>query len=286
MIFLLFCARLPLWCGYLCSDLLFFLLFYLLRYRRKVVDENLGVAFPKADKTLRKRMARSYYRHLSNMVFEVIKALGMSRAALQRRVSVSNLDQVLSYWKTKKPVVFYASHQGNWEWILAAGAQYIPWPVEAIVRPISSSFVEKLIYRLRNKRYGIATYSGQEAQRRLLQRPYPLRAYVITGDQCPQQGDTKHWTSFFGRSTPFFQGIERLPRLLEAPVFFLSITRKRRGYYHLHFEPLAVPPYPPYRIDKLWLLPRYARALEKAIQADPPYWLWSHRRWKYTQHTE
>ena len=281
---LLLLSRLPLWWWYLCSDVLWRLLFYVLRYRRQVVEANLLIAFPNSSAKDRRRWARRYYRHLSDMLFEVLKALTMPKEELQRRVSFENRASVLRYLEAGRSVVLYASHQGNWEWVLAAGSCHLPWPVEAVVRPISSRLAARMMYLLRNVHYHIGAYDGQEALRSLLRRTSMARIYVIAGDQCPQQGDSKHWTSFFGRETPFFQGLERVPRLLAVPVFFLSIRRLRRGCYDIAAHLLDEPPYPPYRAGgALHLLPRYAEALESVIRSDPPYWLWSHRRWKYAK---
>ena len=155
--------------------------------------------------------------------------------------------------------------------------------VDVVIRPPSSAVFARMMDYIRSKRFGIKTYGTREALWHLFRVRHTVRAYCFAGDQCPQKDDAKHWASFFGHETAFFQGLERVPRLLNAPVFFLHIKQTRRGYYHITPQLIAAPPYAPYDARALAILPAYCRALEASIQAAPKCWLWSHKRWKYTR---
>ena len=50
-----------------------------------------------------------------------------------------------------------------------------------------------------------------------------------------------------------------------------------RGYYEMHFEPLAGPAQP---LPAGALTERYARRVEEQIRSAPCDWPWSHKRWK------
>ena len=85
---------------------------------------------------------------------------------------------------------------------------------------------------------------------------------------------------FLHRDTAFFQGTERIGRRLDAAVYYLKVTRVKRGYYHASFELLTLHPaeLPEYQLTDM-----YSEHLEQQIKEAPAYWLWSHNRWKRTK---
>ncbi|MBQ0049934.1 MAG: hypothetical protein KBT12_06850 [Bacteroidales bacterium] len=81
-------AKLPLWFLYLISDLGYFVVCYLVRYRNKVIKKNLKASFPdKTDKALR-RIQKSFYRQLCDTAVESFKLLIMKIQVLIKRVDV------------------------------------------------------------------------------------------------------------------------------------------------------------------------------------------------------
>ncbi|MCB0644188.1 MAG: hypothetical protein KDC44_21240, partial [Phaeodactylibacter sp.] len=63
-------AHLPFWLLYRISDGLAFLLARVIRYRRKVVLENLRQSFPERPEQEIRRIAGAFYRHLSDLLVE------------------------------------------------------------------------------------------------------------------------------------------------------------------------------------------------------------------------
>ena len=63
---------LPLPVMYLVTDVLFVILFYGVRYRRKIVDMNLRNSFPEKSEEERRQIARKYYRHLCDTFCRVL----------------------------------------------------------------------------------------------------------------------------------------------------------------------------------------------------------------------
>ena len=92
--FLYLLSLLPLRLLYLLSDILFFPLFYVVKYRRKVVEKQLEECFP--EKTVRERLAveRQFYHFFCDYVMEVIKMFSISREEMKRRMEFTNLDEV------------------------------------------------------------------------------------------------------------------------------------------------------------------------------------------------
>lgn len=63
---------------YILSDILYFPLYYIVHYRRKLVSENLRKAFPdKTDKEL-KQLEQKFYHHFCDYIVETIKLMHIS----------------------------------------------------------------------------------------------------------------------------------------------------------------------------------------------------------------
>jgi KDO2-lipid IV(A) lauroyltransferase len=84
--------------------------------------------------------------------------------------------------------------------------------------------------------------------------------------------------TFLGRDTAFYPGPAEIARMTGYMAVFTTMRRLRRGFYELGFHPLAAAGE---RLEPDVFTARYARMLEAEILADPPSWLWTHRRWKF-----
>ena len=59
---------------YLISDLLYYILYYIFSYRKKVVRKNLELAFPEKSKMERRRIERENFRNLTDIFLETFKS--------------------------------------------------------------------------------------------------------------------------------------------------------------------------------------------------------------------
>src|SRR5436190_2226306 len=115
-------SRLPFAILYFISDVLFFITFYVVRYRRKMVDKNLRNAFPEKDQGTRRQIARQFYRNLCDYAVETLKLLTVSREEISRRMVFKNTAVVSELLRQGKSVLQLTAHQFNWEWLLAHGS--------------------------------------------------------------------------------------------------------------------------------------------------------------------
>ncbi|MDB5152208.1 MAG: lauroyl acyltransferase, partial [Mucilaginibacter sp.] len=65
--FLYLISLLPFWLLYFISDILFVTIYYLVGYRRKVVQQNLQNAFPEKTIEERRDIERKFFRHLADL---------------------------------------------------------------------------------------------------------------------------------------------------------------------------------------------------------------------------
>ena len=85
MIFLKLLSRIPLDVLYLFSNLIYFVTFYVLGYRKKVVYNNLTNAFPEKSPAEIEETARAFYKRFADFIVEALKGITISAEALNSR---------------------------------------------------------------------------------------------------------------------------------------------------------------------------------------------------------
>jgi len=266
------------WLLYGIADFLFFLAYTIVGYRKKVVMNNLANSFPEKNKDEHSKIAKGFYRNLSNFAVEVLKSFSISSKEINKRIKFVNIEMVDKYYESGQSLLVLATHQFNWEWALLAGCLQLPYPVDVIYQKLSNDGFDKLMFKTRSKFGGTPIKKG-DALREIIKRSRQRRLIVINGDQTPP-GRVKsdiYWAEFLHQDTAFFKGPGILPIKTGMPVLFLKIVSPKRGYYEVTFESLGEPPYPK---ESNMILDKYITATEKQINEDPAYWLWSHKRWK------
>ena len=274
---------LPLCVLYLFSDCIYYLLYYCIRYRRKVVRKNLVNSFPK--KSLKKIIAieKGFYAWFCDYVVETIKLRTMSAEELQKRMVFEGLETVYADMeKNNQTFCFaYLGHYCNWEWVSTLPL----WTKDKlgcaqIYHPLENEAFNTLFVNLRG-RFGSESISMSETLRRIIQLKNEKKKTLIgfLADQTPMWNSIHLWMDFLSQETPVFTGTERIAKQVNAYVCYIDITRPRRGYYHGLFKPVKVDAQTPvtseYPITEV-----YMHLLEETINRAPAYWLWSHNRWK------
>lgn len=268
----------PHWLLYRLSDLAYVILYYGVKYRRKVVYENLRRSFPEKAEAEIDQIARRFYRHFCDMMLETFKVFTLSEKQVLKRYHLENPELLQPFYDQGKSVIAYVAHYSNWEYLISLVLVLPSFKASTFYQRLSNPFVEKLMRSMR-ERYGLSTIELKQSFRTLLnyQKEGVLTYTFIFGDQSPTKKSGKHWTTFLHQDTAFLVGAERIARKLNMAVVYPVMYKVKRGYYRLSFQILsedAGQEAPGVLIEK------YAKALEENIQIDPALWLWSHRRWK------
>lgn len=262
---------------YAFSDALAWGAMYVVRYRRTIILDNLRRSFPEKSSEEISTISRAFYHNLTDVMVETLKGFTISEQELRQRVVFRNMDLIEQHYQAGQSLVLLTTHQCNWEWLLLAGCSYLPYPVDAVYKPLANSKVDALMYQARS-RFGGKPISKDRVLREVIRRRDQIRAIAIVADQTPALGTPKHWINFLHQETGFYRGIEQLPQAVQYPVLFVAMKRVRRGHYEVSFVPIGVPPY---KKEELTILPGYVQQAESMIQQHPAHWLWSHKRWKY-----
>lgn len=271
-------SHLPFSLLYLKSDFLYLLVFYVFRYRRKVVFTNLRNSFPEKSEQEIDAIARKFYKHLCDLGLEAIKLHSISDKELDERITIKGLEKAEEYFKQQKSIILLGMHYNNWEW--SASLQRIAsHQLLMIYNPVRNNFeMERFILGMRERFGGLSIPVNKSARTAIqfdkTERPGCL---WLAADQTPFQ-TTKFWTTFLNQETPFFSGPEKIAYKTNQPVFFHHTRKLARGKYEVNFIELFAEPAKEKPED---ILLTYIDQMEKVIKETPEFWLWSHRRWKH-----
>ena len=92
---------------YALSDGMFYLLYYVVRYRRKVVRQNLTESFPGKNMHEIKHTEKAFYRFFTDMTLESCKLATISREKIRRRMAFKNTEEVNSMLRRGRSVAVY-----------------------------------------------------------------------------------------------------------------------------------------------------------------------------------
>ena len=273
-------AFFPLKALYLLSDVLYFFVYRLWGYRKKVVRENLHNAFPEQSERQLLRIERKFYRHLCDLIVETVKLLHISDRELQERIEVRNTDIVNSCAEEGVPVILFLGHYGNWEWCPAVSMACDKTILGGeIYKPLSNKAMDRVMRTIRS-RFGTQLIPHRSAYRVLMEmsaRKQPF-AVAFISDQRPEKSMTPHQTLFLNQKTNYVTGGEKIGRRIGARFVYVDIEKTGRGHYRLSLVPVEADPQ---SSSEYPCTEAYLRLLEQTIRRQPEYWLWSHKRWYY-----
>ncbi|NVJ85074.1 MAG: lysophospholipid acyltransferase family protein [Algoriphagus sp.] len=277
MFFFRLLSRLPLPVLYLLTDLLYVVARFVIRYRKKVIDENLRFAFPELSDKDRKKVRNRFYRNFTDTFAETIKLLTISEEEFRRRFVIVNQPDLDQPVKKGVSSLMVAGHIFNWEWGVVGINLYSEVPVETVYLKVNNSFFNELMKKIRTRFGGFVT-EKKEFRRGMLTLGRDPRIVLLGSDQRPPSSENRYQREFLNRPAVFFEGAEFLSKKMNLYVHYGKMTKIKRGHYRFEFVPLARPPHDeeePHSITD-----RFCKMLEDNIREQPDMYLWSHKRWK------
>uniref|UniRef100_UPI003FF0652A lysophospholipid acyltransferase family protein n=1 Tax=Prevotella sp. TaxID=59823 RepID=UPI003FF0652A len=277
-------STLPFKVLYAISDLLMPLLYHVIRYRRGVVRRNLVTSFP--EKSTREVVAieKGFYHWFCDYFLESIKLLSISDKELNRRLRIKN-PEVHEQWYLKgRNTAGFLGHYCNWEWLSRVGKDMNPERRACLIYdPLHSKAIDYLFLRIRSYAPTGVPTPKKDILRQLLtwkrEGRFSLSGYIA--DQSPKWENIHLWLPFLNHpETPVFTGAERIARKMNDAVYYVKMTRPRRGYYDVEYVPITDDPasLPDGEVTR-----RFFKMLEQSIKEAPAYYLWTHNRWKRTK---
>lgn len=277
--FLNILSRFPFWLIYLLSDLFYLIVFYIVKYRKNVVFENLKYAFPEKTDVEIKILAKKYFHHFCDLTLESIKTGSMKDSDFLERMKLKNAEILDPLYKRGQSAVVLTMHYNNWEWGVFM-SEYIKHKILAVYKPLHNDVFDRFIIKTRSK-FGIELIKNNQVLRRILiaeKQKEPVCTW-LAGDQTPPKFHSL-WFIFLNREAMFYQGPAFISKRFNQPVFFMKIEKTKRGRYVTTLELLCSDTG---EITETEIIKLYIQKMEEVIRTKPEFYLWSHKRWKHTR---
>ena len=265
---------------YVLSDGLYYILYYIIRYRRKIVRKNLTESFPTLKGKEILQVEKKFYRYFTDQVLESCKMATISPEEMKKHMKFTNIEAANAVFKEGKTIALYMGHYGNWEWISS-----IPlWVAEGVTsvqiyHKLRNDNTNRLILNMR-ERLGAISVEMRKTARYITEISNTNQVSVIgfIADQSPKKKEVRYFLPFLHHRTPILVGTEKIVKHYGFEAWFLDMKRVKRGYYEaelirMHEEPASLPDFE--------LTEIYFRMLEKVIQERPELYLWTHNRFKH-----
>jgi KDO2-lipid IV(A) lauroyltransferase len=263
---------------YWLSDGVCFLIFYVARYRRKVVSENIALALPHLSREERLIIEKKSYQHMCDMFLEMIKTLSISKKEMEKRFVFKNLETYLDLEDKGKSIAMMLAHYASYEWVILMNSK-ITYEGYGIYKKINNVYFDRLVGKIRSKFNTHLIHTSESAA--LIEHNNLIgkkAVYGFVSDQSPMVKPKTHWAAFMGVDVPVYTGVEYLSKKHDMAVIYLKVAKTKRGYYEAEFDIIAesTQGIPDYELTDVFL-----RKVEAQIVAAPEFYLWTHRRWKH-----
>jgi KDO2-lipid IV(A) lauroyltransferase len=275
------------------SDLMYALVYHVVRYRVRVVRDNLRSCFPEKSAEELRAVERRFYHYFCDLAVEIVKLTTISGEELKSRVEVRGLEAVEATFAEHPFCVCYLGHYCNWEWLTVLPLYLQRGGMSQIYHPMRNRAFDRWFCDNRS-RFGAVNIPMKQTLRRLVALKAEGRGYLLgcIADQLPKSENIHHHTTFLGRRTAVFTGSEKIGERMNASYAYAQMQRERRGHYTLTFhlmdveairaraaEGAATEEERAERVE-FAMTDEFMRLLEQDIRRAPEFWLWSHKRWK------
>lgn len=257
------------------SPLIYLIIYKLGGYRVAVVRKNLLNSFPEKSEAERREIERKFYHHLADLFVDNIKIASLSEKEAQKRFVMENSEDLPS-----SDLIFATGHYGSWE-LSSYYAKRLNQRTLAIYRPLHNKAFDQY-YTYARSRFGSTLVPMNNILREVITHrkqhdALPL-SIIMIADQTPSRHEQDHWYNFLNQETSFFGGPEKMGAKFKMAIYFVNISRPKRGHYTCRFEQIydGVEALEAGEVTR-----RYVEKLEAMIRRQPEIWLWSHRRWKH-----
>ncbi len=274
--FLYILSLLPFSILYLISDFLYFILYYVIEYRKKIVANNLLIAFPQKTAQERITIAKQFYKNLVDNFIETIKMVSISKEGFLKHCD-GNFEVLNNIIKSGKNIQLHGAHQFNWEygnWILAIKVNL---PVASVYMPIKNKILNKIFLKIRG-RFGTVMVDATNYAKNMKKVARQQHALALVADQNPGVPAKAYWLNFFNRPAPFLSGPEKGAVRGNNAVVFTRYIKIKRGHYffenHVITDGAGTS-------NPGELTTKFRDFIQDAISREPAGFLWSHRRWKH-----
>jgi len=251
--------------------------------RRKVVMENLRIAFPDWTEAERRAVGRKTFLNLGRMATEFLTVTKLSREDLERMFVYDDgpaKDSIQAALAARKQIVVCTAHFGNFE-NLAAVHNLKGYPITMVVRALGGGWFGRFWSKGRSKAglevLEVTKGETLKAAQRAMRQGRVL-GYVIDQNMSARRAI---FPTFFGVPAATAPTPAYLAMRSGAVIFFMLDVPLPDGRHRIIVEgPLEPPDTGDRDADVLAFMQDLNDRLERWIRLYPDRWYWLHRRWK------
>jgi Kdo2-lipid IVA lauroyltransferase/acyltransferase len=253
--------------------------FYLIPIRKKVVFNNLKIAFPGNDNQTNNKLAFRIYLSFAITLVEILYLPYIKREKLISEVMCSNPELISEKFKEGKGLILLSSHFGNWEFGAISIAMQVHLPFSVVVKPLRNPLVYEWMNNFRTK-FGNEVVPLGISIRKTYQTLKQKKVVAMVADQRgPREGVR---VDFFGKKVSVYTGPAALALKTGAPLICGIAVRQKDYKYKMDLVEISQQNLPDGEEEKiLEISQRYTSYLEIVIRENPEQWLWMHNRWKH-----
>ena len=272
---LILLSKVPRKVFYLLSELLFFFIYRVIKYRIDTVKENLKNSFPKYSITDIIKIEKKFYRNFCDILLENLLIYTITEKELQKRMKLLNPEIFDSLYFKDKGAVLIGAHYNNWEWMALSLGVYAKQDIFSVYKPLNNKKINALMLKAR-QRFGANVIPMKSFAKTVLENKNKATINLMLTDQSPHKSKVDYYCTFLNQETPVYLGPEKLVDAAKLELLFVEVHRIKRGFYEMKIVPL----YDKSNKEKGSKTLLHVNHLEKIINDQPENWLWSHKRWK------
>src|SRR5882757_4791465 len=136
-------SLIPLKILYIISDGFYVLTYYVFRYRRDVVKNNLAIAFPEKTEEEKTRIGKKFYHNFIDSLIETIKLISVSEKFIEKHFT-ANWEVINEVYKSGRRAHLHLGHNFNWEWGNIVLGKKVQYKFLAVYTPITNKVFEKI----------------------------------------------------------------------------------------------------------------------------------------------
>jgi KDO2-lipid IV(A) lauroyltransferase len=251
--------------------------YYFVPVRKKVVLNNLRIAFPTSPQKWRKDIARRCYIHFAKVFIDFFPIYKVSDEKFRQYVDIGNIDALKEVLKRGRGAIIVLFHLGNWE-VFSECLVRNCFSIGAIVMKLKNPLTNTIITETRLRKGG-QIFSMREPSTRMIKFLNGENILITVADQDARNRGI--FVRFFGRLTSTFRGPALFAIRKKCPLMVGTCLSDKRGKYIIQMK--EIPTYSDKSLEQSpveYITQLYTNYFEELIRDYPEQYFWFHRRWK------
>ncbi|MFH1238790.1 MAG: lysophospholipid acyltransferase family protein [bacterium] len=267
--------RVAYWIGTGLGDLLYFVL----KPRKKLILDNLEMAWGNKFTTRQKEeLVHKIYRNFGKTLIEFVKIIHWKKEIVGRTVIIEGLDNLRQAKEKGKGVVLFTGHIGNWH-VMGRALSFCGYTVTNVIKRQKNPWVARWIAAQIGRGQMKSIFQNSKSPREIIKALRNNKIVEFLGDL--HAGDEGVFVDFLGRPAATYMGPVVLAMRTGAPIIVAVDIRLENNTHRIFIEePIYLETGKADETEVIKYLALLTKRLEKYITEYPDEWFWLHNRWK------